>query len=390
MLKQLRLIHESTGGKNFEDIVEKLSKYDSKVWKFKNSDNSPAECGFLDFDACVFNNYGLFLGIVNSRLRRIIFPRVFNLSLIISIRDDLSYIAYIILGKDKMLRIWEPSLVLPCNCNLPGRYRGDSCPLHSSEFGKEVYRLFLNGVVMFVYDGIIIYYKRTNILWPPNMDSLYMLYLVRRKDLVDTRTRTVLDLGSGTGILGIYLLKKFPHITHLYFSDIFITPIYTSIFNAFVNISRTKKARGRKKIRGFISDVYDNIPRKLKFDLVISNPPYLPNLGVKDVSEFRTVFDSYIVKKLIIESESRAKSLIFSASSISYDMIKDALDSLQDKNGISYEILGTRPSPLKFPHNFCTKEYVDKLIQYRKNRVRLRESDAFKIWHDVYYFLISY
>ncbi len=299
MINQLRLIFDVSRRESFGEIIDLLGlkdKYLNETYYF--GDDIPTKSA-SDFARRINGSFNLFLNLVNSNFRSILFPKTIQASLAIHIERNLASISYMTPDKNIKLRIQNPVLILPCNCNLPDEFRGGACPIHSTKVGRKIYELFLKGVVLFEFDDIVILYKKTNSLWPPNIDSIYLLYLIKKKNLVDSSIKSILDLGSGTGILGIYLFYKFDSITQLYFSDIFLTPIYTSIFNTVVNASRIKNLRKKLKIRGFISDVYSNIPNDLRFDIVVSNPPYLPKLGASEASKFSVIFDNYVIKKLV-------------------------------------------------------------------------------------------
>ena len=74
----------------------------------------------------------------------------------------------------------------------------------------------------------------------------------------------VLDLGCGSGVVGIYLLKKFKNITLMTFTDISEKAIRNTKENCKLNnISK-------KKIQFFKSSVFDNI-KNLEFDIIIND-----------------------------------------------------------------------------------------------------------------------
>ncbi len=92
-----------------------------------------------------------------------------------------------------------------------------------------------------------------------------------------------LDIACGSGCIGISLLSLFPK-SRVTFSDKYEAPIrYTK-----KNIERHGFKDRSKVIR---SDMFKNIPNDLRFDAIISNPPYIPQDELKSVSLQITLFE---------------------------------------------------------------------------------------------------
>lgn len=79
----------------------------------------------------------------------------------------------------------------------------------------------------------------------------------------------ILDLGCGTGVLGISLLKRFP-TAHCLSIDRMKVPLQVSARNADV-------LGVRSRIRFVQGDWTEMIGSPGRFDLVVSNPPYIPS-----------------------------------------------------------------------------------------------------------------
>jgi methylase of polypeptide subunit release factors len=103
---------------------------------------------------------------------------------------------------------------------------------------------------------------------------------------------SVLDCGSGTGILGFCLLYKLLSLSQisnielitLTFIDINPTAIELTkltvknnmdLLNSAFPSSQIKKPKIEFKY--YISNLFKNIPAETKYDLIVFNPPYLPN-----------------------------------------------------------------------------------------------------------------
>ena len=104
-------------------------------------------------------------------------------------------------------------------------------------------------------------------VYSPSDDSFLMVDAIAQIPLTG---KTVLDMGTGSGILGLYCVTRGAKVTA---SDIDETAIE--------QVNRTAEAIGLK-INLLVSDLFSHIPGR--FDLILFNPPYLPSLRVNDRS----------------------------------------------------------------------------------------------------------
>jgi len=86
------------------------------------------------------------------------------------------------------------------------------------------------------YDNIIIIWNEG--IWPPSIDSLLFMRAMRHSNFLTKPIHSIIDLGCGTGVLGIYLAKNNSHIEHLYLVDINPEAIEISRYN--VNFNQLK------------------------------------------------------------------------------------------------------------------------------------------------------
>ena len=97
-------------------------------------------------------------------------------------------------------------------------------------------------------------------IYPPKEDSFFLSDFVDKK-VKKLHPKKILDMGSGTGILAKCAIDSGLDIVNIFVSD--INPKSIKILEKdFKNV--------------FLSDLFDKIPKKPKFDLIIFNPPYLP------------------------------------------------------------------------------------------------------------------
>ena len=117
-------------------------------------------------------------------------------------------------------------------------------------------------------------------VYSPSDDSFLILDFIRSKiskeffDKIPIREiENILDLGTGTGIVAIFLelLNMFP--SQIYASDILQNAIKCAQMNE-------KRNSIDKKIKYIHSNLFESFPNHLKdfFEIIIFNPPYLPSI----------------------------------------------------------------------------------------------------------------
>jgi len=104
-------------------------------------------------------------------------------------------------------------------------------------------------------------------IYVPSDDSLLMIDAIAGPPL---RGKKVLDVGTGSGILGLYCAMQGANVTA---SDIDEDAVTEAGKNA---------ERLGVQLKLIISDLFSNVPGR--FDLILFNPPYLPSERVEDRS----------------------------------------------------------------------------------------------------------
>lgn len=122
-----------------------------------------------------------------------------------------------------------------------------------------------------IYPGVFI----------PRVESEYFIEIIVQK--IQSPPQTILDIGTGCGALSIALAQVFPD------AEIVATDISPqALRNAAENIERFS-LKGRIALRQ--SNLFKNISSK--FDLIVSNPPYIPasrlQLLPKSVRDFEPI-----------------------------------------------------------------------------------------------------
>jgi len=86
---------------------------------------------------------------------------------------------------------------------------------------------------------------------------------------------TILDIGTGSGCIGLSLAKAFPE-SLIYAVDVSLSALELAQKNAALNQITN--------IKFLQSDLFKNLPHNLKFDLIVSNPPYIDPIIQLDTS----------------------------------------------------------------------------------------------------------
>lgn len=104
------------------------------------------------------------------------------------------------------------------------------------------------------------------VLIPRPETEEWTVHIIQKLKKLKNTSITVLDLCTGSGCIAIAIAKELPS-THVFASDIQDHALQLAEKNCFHN-----KALNMTIIK---SNLFDSIPQDLKFDLIVSNPPYI-------------------------------------------------------------------------------------------------------------------
>ena len=166
--------------------------------------------------------------------------------------------------------------------------------------------------------------KRYNGVFPANMDTLFTASFIKKRKKFLKKVHSAIDVGCGQGFLGQFLLKKFKELNILVFTDINPKAIELTKNNL---LKYSKKDMKNNRILFNVGDLFKNIKEDIKFDLIVSNPPYVPLLNNENFYE-GPYLGTYLLESLIKESKKRLNPgghLILNYSSLSNKEVKSAI-----------------------------------------------------------------
>ena len=128
----------------------------------------------------------------------------------------------------------------------------------------------------------------------PRPDSETVICTVLRHYKNKSKFLKILDLGSGSGCLGLSLLEEYPNSEVSFFDvskkSLDIVKINASNFNF---LDRSKFINLDWRVEGWDANLI-KIENEIKFDIVISNPPYIRTDEIKKLQKEVKIYDPFI------------------------------------------------------------------------------------------------
>ena len=283
--------------------------------------------------------------------------------------------------KGNKINIHNPKLMWECSCNGDIKENYKNCPIHkhfdSYKEAKKFSEDFNTGLVKIKYGDIELFWKNEKDLWPPSIDSFNLIIDIKINGYDKKNITSVLDIGSGTGFLGIWLAKNNLQIKQVHFSDWLLLPLFFSYAN-----SKHNTPIETQFLLGLNTSwlPLENQKKINKYDLIICNPPYLPELGFKELTKESTVAGTQLLKSIIINGLDIGKEVIISFS----ELVLPEAQSAAKIAGINLnecKIGGPHLVPFRVPIALKRKNYIYKLL---KERALIEDSESeFKYWHKI-------
>lgn len=115
------------------------------------------------------------------------------------------------------------------------------------------------------------FYVDANVLIPRPETEFLVDMIVKRNVESEKTPQSIVDIGAGSGCIGISFLLTYPE-SHV----VFVENSPGAVAVTLRNLRLHKVSENRYSIFSDLADVEKNYPQK-KFDLIVSNPPYIPH-----------------------------------------------------------------------------------------------------------------
>ncbi len=150
-------------------------------------------------------------------------------------------------------------------------------------------------------------------VYAPSDDTFLMIDAVAP---LSVEGKEVLDLGTGSGVLGLYCALRSAHVTA---SDIDETAID--------HTAKAARALG-VDLKLVVSDLFSNLPDQ--YDLILFNPPYLPSTDIQDKTvdggqEGRNLIDRFL-RELSRHLRKSGEALVLVSSLNSPEALRQTYD----------------------------------------------------------------
>lgn len=104
------------------------------------------------------------------------------------------------------------------------------------------------------------------ILIPRHETEEWIAHIIAQFQSFAAQIKNICDLGTGSGCIALALAKKFPD------AQIFAIDINQQALDL---AQQNAKNNNIKNVTFVQSDLFDQLPKNIKFDLIVSNPPYI-------------------------------------------------------------------------------------------------------------------
>lgn len=277
-----------------------------------------------------------------------------------------------------------------------------SCPLDDNNRNYMV-QTFKNRLIQQKFGKFIYYWLNKTNVWPPSIDSLlFIKTIAEKKAFFDKKIgfKRILDVGTGTGFLGMELSKLFPEIEEIYYTDLSPTCLVFTLLNLQVNRPNLKSHQKHivhwainlppKEI--FPSSAYLN-----KLDLIICNPPYIPTWGVETTADTMPVAGLMLMRNLLTQFPSLSSNLLIGCSNISKsfldDFFREGQHEVQLKNPHSYlSITPLLENDIEVPFrvNEILKNDLIREKMVQDHLLDVREDTPWHYWHKINFYFIQH
>ena len=251
------------------------------------------------------------------------------------------------------------------------------CAIHSHTMGNAVNEMFENGLVEIKWNDMRFLWRQSRVLWPPSVDSFFFIESLERAGITTSDVRTVLDIGSGTGFLGIALARLKGDMKKVVLSDWLLTPALFGQLNWQLNAPEGSTTSVISQVTMHAETLP---PSEALFDLVVCNPPYLPCLtGFDQTGLESTVFWTDLLEYVIQRGKSLGKRVFVQYSHLARPEAMRAAKAA----GLQLKVIHTRKNvPFRVRHALARPKYMESLVRERELRQAVGEGHRYL--HDLF------
>lgn len=281
--------------------------------------------------------------------------------LVIAVGENFERVDFVHNG-EVVLPMPGAKLLWDCCCR-GGGHKSPECRIHADPMGNFVTKLFRNRLVRIQWGEMTFLWRWCPELWPPSVDAFFFMECLEKAGVTNAKAQTVLDVGSGTGFLGIALAKLNPNIKTVVLSDWLLTPALFGQLNWRLNAPQDSAASVTSRVA-----LYTEPPNTAcgRFDLVVCNPPYLPSLpGSEEMGLESTVFGTDLLEHVIQRAKTLGERVFVQYSHLAESEAKRAAGAV----GVTLKTIGSKKDvPFRVPHAFNQPKYIESLVRERKLR----------------------
>ncbi len=296
--------------------------------------------------------------------------------LIVEVADFFERIAFVPGNDVKPLTILQPELLWDCACRegLPETM----CPIHGHPLGHHVQEAFFKGNVSIRYRGVDIRWQDHAALWPPSVDSFQMVAAILQDSLPFSNVRSVLDIGSGTGFLGVVLAANNSSVERLDLSDWLLLPLLYGAVNWHLNMP-DRQVRFHYHL-GISDDWLGERKKRHFYDLVVCNPPYLPQVHAFPALACQSAVAGTKLLEWIIENGPALGRRTYVQCSC---IARPEAERAAARAGVRLKLVGKeRLIPFRVRHALQVPEYME-LLKDPSRGLSHRSDTRHKYWHSI-------
>jgi len=200
-------------------------------------------------------------------------------------------------------------------------------------------------------------------VWSPSVDAEFFLHIMDKRNEWGN-PETLLDMGSGTGVLGICASLRLPKLRHITFVDIAFSALAATAINLASNQVSVD------------CSLHSSLPPDSNYDLGLVAPYYFPTETAPPASPRDAILEAGRNTAMLVNScVNHCKRVIFVFSSITESYFRELAD-------FEFTILQSLLVPFSLGDNVSHNAYVKAAVD--NNLLLTKAGSQFPYWHSIY------